>query len=103
MILESGVNGAATHLIQRIAVPPAVHVGFSETECPRSQDPIKEMPVMHPNVPRARAVDANVRGREKSLYYVLGSGHNDLAGRERFGPCLKNRTGCDDQPDGKKA
>jgi hypothetical protein len=80
------VNCAATHFIQRIAVPPAVHVGFSETERPRSQDPVKEMPVMHLNVPGARASDANVGAREKIGHYVLGSGHNDLAGRERFVP-----------------
>jgi hypothetical protein len=69
------VNGAATHLIQRIAVPPTVHVGFSETERPRSQDPVKEMPVVHLNVPGPRAVDANVRAREKIGHYILGSGH----------------------------
>jgi hypothetical protein len=44
------------------------------------------MPVMHLNVPGARAVDANARAREKIGHYLLGSGHNDLAGRERFVP-----------------
>src|SRR5207247_3573467 len=46
-LLESGTNGAATHLIQRIAVPPAIHVGLSETERPGSQDSVKKAPVMH--------------------------------------------------------
>ena len=54
------------------------------------------MPVMHLNVPGPRAVDANVRGCEKIGHYFLGIGHNDLAGRERFVPCLKNRAGRDD-------
>src|SRR5437588_585316 len=35
-LLEPGTNGAATHLIERIAVPPAIHIGFSETERPGS-------------------------------------------------------------------
>src|SRR5439155_21414133 len=63
--LESGTNGAATHRIQGVAVPPAVHVGFPETECPGSQDSAKEAPGMHLYVPRASAVDANVGQREK--------------------------------------
>jgi hypothetical protein len=44
------------------------------------------MPVMHLNITGARAVDANVRAREKIGHYLLGSGHNNLAGRERFVP-----------------
>src|SRR5206468_8981372 len=66
-LLESGTNGAATHLIQRIAVPPALHIGFAETECPGSQHSAKEAPVMHLDVPAPKTfgVDANVREREK--------------------------------------
>src|SRR5437867_526329 len=74
-LLESGANGAATHLIQRIAIPPAVHVGFPETERPGSQDSAKEAPVMHLYVPGASAVDANVGQREKIGHHILGSGH----------------------------
>src|SRR6266436_9594171 len=44
-LLEPGTNGAATHLIQRVAVPPAVHVGFAETERTGSQDSAKQAPV----------------------------------------------------------
>src|SRR5206468_3864594 len=73
--LESGTNGAAAHLVEPIAVPPAVHVGFPETERPGSQDSAKEPPVMHLYVPRASAVDANVRQREKIGHHILGSGH----------------------------
>jgi hypothetical protein len=73
--LKPGTNGAATHFIQRIAVPPAIHIGFPETERPRSQDSAKEAPVMHVYVPGARTVDANVREREKIGHHVLGSGH----------------------------
>src|SRR6266700_7547479 len=64
-LLEPGTNGAATHLIQGIAVPPAIHVGFPETERPGSKDSAKEAPVMHVYVPGAIAVDANVGQREK--------------------------------------
>ncbi len=74
-LLEPGTNGAATHLIQRVAVPPAIHIGFPETERPGSQDSAKEALVVHLYVPGARAVDANVRGREKIGHHILGSGH----------------------------
>jgi hypothetical protein len=74
-LLEPGTNGAATHLIQRVAVPPAVHVGFPETERPGSQDSAKKTAVMDLYVPGATAVDANVREREKIGHHILGSGH----------------------------
>jgi len=59
---------------------------FSETESPRSQDPVKEMPVMHLNVPRKRAVDANVRAREKIGHYLLGTVHNDWRSENTSSP-----------------
>ena len=74
-LLEPGTNGAATHLIQRVAVPPAIHIGFPETECPGSKDSVKETPVMHLYVPRASAVDADVGQREKIGHHILDSGH----------------------------
>jgi hypothetical protein len=80
--LEPSTNGAATHLIQRIAVPPAVHIGFAETERPGSQDSAKEAPVMHLYVPGASAVDANVREPEKIGHHILGDGHMIWPNRE---------------------
>src|SRR5438034_1159446 len=74
-LLEPGTNGPATHLIQRIAVPPAIHIRFPETERPGSQDSAKEAPIMHLYVPGASAIDANVRAREKIGHHILGSGH----------------------------
>src|SRR5438046_1241076 len=74
-LLESGTNRAATHFIQRVAVPPAIHVGLPETERPGGQDPAKEALVVHLYVPGVRAVDANIREREKIGHHILGSGH----------------------------
>jgi hypothetical protein len=90
-LLEPGTNGEATHFIQRIAVPPAIHIGFSETERPGSQDSAKEALVMRLYVPWASAVDANIREREEISHHILGSGHMiwPIAGMVR--PCLKNR------------
>src|SRR6266568_4113841 len=51
MLLESAANCAATHLIKRIAVPPAIHIGFAEAERPGSEDPAKEARVMNLYVP----------------------------------------------------
>src|SRR5437867_5487532 len=96
-LLEPGTNGAATHLIQRVAVPPAIHVGFPETERPGSQDSAKEARVMHLYVPGASAVDTNVREREEISHHILGSGHMiwPVAGALRL--CLKNRARCSNQ------
>src|SRR5439155_16834168 len=74
-LLESSTNRAATHLIQRIAVPPAIHIGFPETERPGSKDSAKEAPVVHLNVPAPRAVDANIREGEQIVHHILVSGH----------------------------
>src|SRR5947207_9253351 len=101
-LLEFGTNGAATHLIQRIAVPPAIHIGFPETKRPGSQDSTKEALVMHVYVPGASAVDANIREREEIGHHILGSGHMiwPIAGALRYR--LKNRARCDDQFDREK-
>src|SRR6266496_1087625 len=95
-LLESGTNGAATHLIQRIAIPPAIHIRFPETESTGSQASAKKSLVMYLYVPGASAVDANVREREKIGHHILGSGHMiwPIAGALR--PSLKNRARCGD-------
>src|SRR5438094_10176999 len=95
-LLESGTNSAATHLIQRIAVPPAIHIGFPETKRPGSQDSAKEAPVMHLYVTGASAVDANIREREEISHHILGSGHMIWPIAGAFRPRLRNRAGCDD-------
>src|SRR5205807_716344 len=95
-LLESGANGAATHLIQRVAVPPAIHVGFPETERPGSQDSAKEALVMHLYVPGASAVDADVREREEIGHHILDSGHMICPITGTLRPRLKNRARCDD-------
>src|SRR5262249_8968381 len=91
-LLEPSANGAATHLVQRVAVPPAIYVRFTETERPGSEDSAKEAPVMHLYVPWACAVDANVRQREKVGHHISGSGHMIWPIAERFR--LTNRTSC---------
>src|SRR5436309_15575767 len=74
-LLEPGTNGAATHLIQRIAVPPAIHVGLAEPKRPGSKDSVKEAVVMHLYVPGASAVNANVGESEQIGHHILCSGH----------------------------
>jgi hypothetical protein len=50
---------------ERLALPPAIHVGLPETQRPDSHYPEKEALVMHLYVPGATAVDANVCEGEK--------------------------------------
>ena len=40
--LKAGTNRSATHLIQRIAVPPAVHVGFPKPSVPEARTRLKK-------------------------------------------------------------
>ena len=89
--IESGTNGAATHLIQRVAVPPVIHIGFPETECPGSKDSTKEVLVMRLYVPGACAVDADVGEFKTVRHDILGFRHMiwPVAGALRS--CLKNR------------
>src|SRR5436190_20868831 len=90
-LLESGTNGAATHLIQRVAVPPAIHVGLAEPKRPGSKDSVKEAPVTNLYVPGANAVDANVGEREKIGHHILGFGHMIRSVAEVLRRYLMNR------------
>ena len=74
-LVELGPNGAATHFVKRVAIPPAVHVRFAKTERTRRQDAHKKAGVMHLYVPRSISVDLNVRDREQIAEDMLGSGH----------------------------
>src|ERR1043166_3131934 len=70
-LLDACTNGAATHLIQRVAIPPTIHWRVAETEGSGRQDSAEEAPVMHLYIPRARTVDANVRERQKIGQHIL--------------------------------
>src|SRR5207245_2069197 len=64
-LLEMGADGAATHLVECLAVPPAIHVGFAKRERAAGQDARKKARVMNLNIPGVWAVDSNVGRREK--------------------------------------
>jgi hypothetical protein len=93
-LLQSCANGTVTHLIQRIAVPPILHIGFAETERSGSQDSAKEASVMHLNVPGPSAVGANVGAREKIGHHILGSGHIFWPAAGALSSRLTNRARC---------
>ncbi|PYK21786.1 MAG: hypothetical protein DME56_03355, partial [Verrucomicrobia bacterium] len=90
-LLESGTNGAVTHLIQRVAVPPAIHVGLAEPKRPGSKDSVKEAVVMHLYVPGASAVNANVGESEQIGHHILCSGHMIRSVAEALRRYLMNR------------
>jgi len=74
-LLESGANRRQHISSSASPVPPALHIGFPETERPEGEDSAKEALVVHLYVPGPRAVDANIREREKIGHHILGSGH----------------------------
>src|SRR2546430_16250728 len=70
MLFEPSTNGTATHLIQRFAVPPAIHAGLPEPERTENQDPAKEPPVVHVYVRGACSADPNLREPEETGHYI---------------------------------
>ena len=52
--------GPFDHLVDRVAVPPPVHVGLAETERAGGEDPLVEPFVVDAHVPRTVAVDSDV-------------------------------------------
>ncbi len=78
--------GSSLNISQRVAIPPAIHIGFPETERLGSEDSVKEARVMHLYVPGASAVNANVRARNKIGHHILDSGHMTRRSRERVVP-----------------
>ena len=63
--LELGATGAKTHLIERFAIPPAVHVGFTQTKGAINEDATKKSVVVHAYVPGTIPIYANIRGGKK--------------------------------------
>jgi hypothetical protein len=67
--LEPGADGAATHFIERRAIPPALHVGLAKRKRATSEDVREKGRGMNLDVPRAGAVDLDVRCAKKILDY----------------------------------
>src|ERR1043166_3562137 len=73
--IQSGTHGAAAHFIERVAIPPSVHVRFAKTERAGRENAAKEAGVVHLYVPWPSAIDLNIRDREKIGQQLLGFGH----------------------------
>src|SRR5262245_55885535 len=58
--VEVRAKGATGQLVERLAVPPPIHVGFAEAEGAPAKDAGKKLSPMNLKVPRSRAVDLNV-------------------------------------------
>jgi len=52
-------------LVQGIAIPPAVHVGFAQGQGPAGGNPVEEATVADGDIPGAVAVDLDVSLGEK--------------------------------------
>ena len=66
-LVQTGADRATKHLVERFAIPPAIHVGLAEAERALREDPSEKTRVMHLNVPRAGAVDLDV-SRAKKIF-----------------------------------
>src|SRR2546423_3331599 len=91
-LVESGANGAATHFVERIAVPPAVHVRLAKTKSTGCQNTAKETGVVNRDIPRSSAVYVNVGDRKKIAQEIFGSRHGSNKATVRRHPSLFNRS-----------
>ena len=68
---QAGPEHFGQALVERLAVPPAVHVGFPQSERARRQNPVVKLRIMDVDVPRTVAVNLNIRLGEEILHGVL--------------------------------
>jgi hypothetical protein len=69
-----GPQRAKTHLIERRAIPPAIHVGLAEPERPSCEYPPVKALVMNRDVPWPLAIETNVGRAENVCDDFLGAG-----------------------------
>ena len=64
-IADVGVGGAGGEFVEGVAVPPALDVGLAEAEGALGEDAAPEAGVVDAEIPRAVAVDADIRPVEQ--------------------------------------
>ena len=56
VLLDVGAQYASQHLVELLAVPPAVHVGLARAQSALAEHALEEALIVDPDVPRTRAV-----------------------------------------------
>lgn len=81
MSFEPSAKNAAEELVERAAIPPAVHVGFAEAERAEAQEASVEIFVVHSQVPRTSAANPHIRKGQDLLRHIfwICAEHNNLA------------------------
>lgn len=64
----------AAHLVQGIAIPPAIHVGLPQTQCAFRENARIESSVVNPEIPWTVSVDRDVRASQNRLKAPLPMG-----------------------------
>ena len=73
-LFKMGPQRAKTHLIERRAIPPAIHVGLAEPERSTCEYPPVKALVMNRDVPWPLAIETNVGRAENVCDDFLGAG-----------------------------
>ncbi len=63
ILLDVAAENARKHLIELVAVPPAVHVGLAGSQRSVAEDTMKQPLVVYAHVPRTRSIETHVCGR----------------------------------------
>ncbi len=66
---------AIHHLIDRVAVPPAVHVRFAQPERPACEDALEQSVVVDAHVPGSVAIDPDVGRLDQALEVATQTRH----------------------------
>src|SRR3569833_325735 len=65
MLLDVRPQDAGQHLVELLAVPPAVHVGLARAEGTLAEYPLEEALIVYPDVPRTGPVYLDIRALEQ--------------------------------------
>ena len=68
---QAGPEDSGQALVKRLTVPPAVHIGFPESERAGRQNPAVKLRIMDMDVPRTVSVNLNIRLGEEILHGCL--------------------------------
>jgi hypothetical protein len=71
VLLDIRPEDASQHLVQLLAVPPAIHVGLAGAEGALREYPLEEALIVYPDVPRTRSVYFDVGALEQLVHCPL--------------------------------
>src|SRR5262245_8762588 len=66
-LLQAGADRAIAHFVERVTIPPTLHVGLAKSERATRQHRAEETCIIHANIPRTPTIKLNV-GQGKKVF-----------------------------------